>query len=173
MGQGYSGPGVPPEGAAGENVPTMKAFVMEGPGKISEMKMAQVLVPRPEAGEIRVRVSHAGLNPVDYKRGLFTDAEFPCILGADVAGVVDEVGSGVTQFKPGDKVYYHSNVRKQYGGFAEYSVTTANTTAPMPTGLSFAEAAAIPCAGWTAYIALYYKLKVCTGQSILITGAAG
>jgi NADPH:quinone reductase-like Zn-dependent oxidoreductase len=151
----------------------MKAFVMEAPGDISDMKLASVYIPKPAEGEIRVKVMAAGLNPVDYKRCLFTDADFPCILGADVAGVVTELGSDVTQFRVGDRVHFHANVRKQYGGFAEFAQTTAATTVRIPEGLSFAEAAAIPCAGWTAYLVLYHKLKVQAGQSILITGAGG
>ena len=54
----------------------------------------------------------------------------------------------VTEFRVGDRVHYHSNVRKQYGGFAEYALTTANTVVPIPPQLSYAEAAAVPCAGW-------------------------
>eukprot|EP00667_Euglena_gracilis_P017089 EG_transcript_17955 len=174
MGQAQSGDDDEPLGPCpNEDARTMKAFVMEGPGKVTDMKLATVYIPKPDQGEIRVRVMSAGLNPVDCKRCLFTDAEFPCILGADVAGVVVELGKDVTNFKVGDRVHFHANVRRQYGGFAEFALTTAITAVPIPDGVSFAQAAAIPCSGWTAYLALYQKLKVRRGQTILVTGASG
>eukprot|EP01006_Ploeotia_vitrea_P066741 TRINITY_DN95598_c0_g1_i1.p1 TRINITY_DN95598_c0_g1~~TRINITY_DN95598_c0_g1_i1.p1 ORF type:complete len:470 (+),score=101.08 TRINITY_DN95598_c0_g1_i1:56-1465(+) len=169
MGQGQSGENLPQEGDEG----TMKAYVMEAPGRLGDLKLVDVYVPKPEKGEIRVKVFAAGINPVDYKRCQAAEAEFPCIIGSDVAGVVDEVAPDVTNWKPGDKVYYHCNIRRQYGAFAEYSITNAATVCALPDGLSFSEAAAIPCSGWTAFIALYYKLRVQSGETILITGASG
>ncbi len=79
---------------------------------------------------------------------------------------------GVTQSNLGDRVYYHGNLTKK-GGFAQYALTTAHTISKLPDSISFEEAAALPCAGFTAYQALHRKLNVKPNCSILIHGGAG
>ncbi|WP_372812913.1 zinc-binding dehydrogenase [Paenibacillus sp.] len=152
----------------------MKALLLKAPGKPDTLTVSELPVPEPGPGEIRVRVRAASLNPIDYKVSLngHPDWVYPFVLGVDVAGVVDTVGEGVTQWSPGDRVVYHGSFVKP-GGYAEYSVTKAHTAASIPEGISFVEAAAFPCAGLTAYQALQRKMRLQAGQSILVHAGAG
>lgn len=152
----------------------MRAIVLNGPGKPEQFMLSEVPIPEVGAGEIRVRVQAAGLNPVDYKIAMngHPNWHYPHISGADVAGVVDAIGEGVTLWKAGDRVVYHGDFTKP-GGFAEYNVTVAHTAAAIPEGVSFVDAAAFPCAGLTAYQILVRKMHMQRGQSILVHAGAG
>jgi NADPH:quinone reductase len=114
------------------------------------------------------------LNPVDYKTGNGGNPNwtYPHILGLDSAGIVEEVGTDVTNVKVGDRVVYHGDLTKK-GGFAEYGVTTAHTVSLIPEGISFEDAAALPTAGYTAYQALFHKMHASSGQTILVHAGAG
>ncbi|HEY9873901.1 MAG TPA: zinc-binding dehydrogenase [Candidatus Obscuribacterales bacterium] len=152
----------------------MKALVLDQPGSPETLHIAQMPDPLPGEGEVRVNVHAVGLNPADYKfaqRG-FRSWRYPFIPGLDVAGTIDSIGKNVTGWKIGDAVYYHGDLSKP-GGFAEWAIATAHTIAPLPQNLSFTEAAALPCAGFTAYQTLYRKLHVQQSQTILIHGGAG
>jgi NADPH:quinone reductase-like Zn-dependent oxidoreductase len=152
----------------------MKALVLDQPGSPETLHIDQMPQPQPGEGEVRVKVHAAGLNPADYKfarRGL-PAWSYPFVLGLDVAGTIDELGPNVTGWNVGDAVYYHGSLAKP-GGFAEWTVTTSHTIAPLPQNLSFTEAAALPCSGFTAYQVLHRKLHIQSGQSILIQGGAG
>lgn len=109
----------------------MKALLLKAPGKPDTLTVSELPVPEPGPGEIRVQVRAASLNPIDYKVSLngHPDWVYPFVLGVDVAGVVDTVGEGVTQWSPGDRVVYHGSFVKP-GGYAEYSVTKAHTALP-------------------------------------------
>jgi NADPH:quinone reductase len=152
----------------------MKALLLDKPGPVSELYVGELPTPEPGANEIRVEVHAVSLNPVDYKlAGRGNDNwSWPHVLGLDVAGVVDAVGSAVDKFKTGDRVFYHGDLSKP-GGFAEYAITTAHTTAAIPEGVSFAEAAAIPCAGLTAYEAVVRRLDVQPEHTVWMQGGAG
>ncbi len=137
-------------------------------------------VPKPEAGpgELLVRVVAAGTNPVDAKiraEGRAFGLEPPVILGADVSGVVEEVGPGVDDFSAGDEVYYTPEVfgERSNGSYAEYDVVPARIVARKPPSLSHIEAAAVPLAGGTAYEAIVRRLGVGVGETVLIHGGAG
>jgi NADPH2:quinone reductase len=115
-----------------------------------------------------------GLNPVDYKlagRGNPAWA-YPHILGLDVAGTIDALGAGVDGWALGDRVYYHGDLTRS-GSFAEFAITTAHTVAEIPASVSFADAAAIPCAGLTAYQGLVRRLRIQKGQTVWVQGGAG
>lgn len=152
----------------------MKALLLEEKGQWEHMKVGDSEKPVADAGEVVVRVRAAALNPVDYKTaaGGNPSWSYPHILGLDVAGVVEEVGANVTEVQVGEHVVYHGDLTKK-GGFAEYAVTTAHTVSVIPQGVSFEAAAALPCAGYTAYQALFSKLHIEKGQSILIHAGAG
>jgi NADPH:quinone reductase-like Zn-dependent oxidoreductase len=152
----------------------MKAVVLDRPGSPETLYVAEMPDPQPGPGEVRVKVHAAGLNPADYKFAAwgFPGRKYPCIIGLDVAGTIDALGPDVTGWNVGDAVYYHADLSKP-GGFAEWHVTTARTIAPVPKNLSFAEAAALPCSGFTAYQALYRKLHIQPEQIILIQAGAG
>jgi NADPH:quinone reductase-like Zn-dependent oxidoreductase len=152
----------------------MKALVLDRPGSPTTLRMAEVPKPVPGPGQVLVRVHAVGLNPVDYKLGEsgYPSWQYPFILGLDVAGTVEELGAGVTQWRQGDAVYYHGDLSRP-GGYAEWAVVAAHVVASLPAGLSFEQAAALPCAGFTAYQALYRKLQIQPGQTVLVTGGAG
>ncbi|WP_226535775.1 zinc-binding dehydrogenase [Fictibacillus halophilus] len=152
----------------------MKALLLEDKNMWHEMKVSETEKPATGPGEVLVKVKAAGLNPVDYKTATNGNPNwsYPHILGVDAAGVIEEIGESVTGFQKGDRVFYHGNLTKK-GGFAEFAVTTAHTVAKIPDELSFEEAAALPCAGMTAYQALIRKMNLQTGETILIHGGAG
>ncbi|OHR68270.1 zinc-binding alcohol dehydrogenase [Bacillus sp. HMSC76G11] len=152
----------------------MKALLLEGKGEWKEMRVGETEKPSPGKGEILIKVKAAGLNPVDYKTGTGGNPlwSYPHILGLDAAGIVEETGAEVMNVQIGDRVVYHGDLTKK-GGFAEYAVTTAHTVSIIPESVSFEDAAALPTAGYTAYQALYRKLRITEGESILIHGGAG
>ncbi len=152
----------------------MKALLLDAVGPVSSLYVGELPVPEPGAGEIQVKVHAVSLNPVDYKlagRGN-ENWKWPHVLGLDVAGVIDSVGAGADQWNVGDRVFYHGDLSKA-GGFAEYAITTAHTTARIPDSVSFAEAAAIPCAGLTAYEAVVRRLNVQSDHIVWMQGGAG
>jgi NADPH:quinone reductase-like Zn-dependent oxidoreductase len=152
----------------------MKALLLDQPGTPDTLYVSELPEPHPAVGEVRVKVHAAGLNPVDYKlvKNGVSRWQYPHILGLDVAGIVDEVGEQVTRWQVGDAVYYHGDL-SQPGGFAEWAIASAHAIAPLPSGVSFAEAAALPCAGFTAYQCLHHKLHITPGQTLLVQGGAG
>jgi NADPH2:quinone reductase len=134
--------------------------------------------PYPGAGEVLVRVVAAGTNPVDAKFRAAGDSiglEAPIVLGADVSGVVEKVGPGVTDLDPGDDVYYTPEVfgPRSNGAYAEYHAARADIVAKKPASLSHEEAAAVPLAGGTAYEAIVRRLCLRVGETVLIHGGAG
>jgi NADPH:quinone reductase-like Zn-dependent oxidoreductase len=152
----------------------MKALLLEQPGPVHTLALSDVPEPHPGSGEIRVRVAAIGLNPVDYKlAGRGNPAwSYPHILGLDVAGTVDVVGPDVDQWKVGDRVFYHGNLANA-GGYAELAITTAHTAAAIPDVVDFVAAAAIPCAGLTAYQGIVRRLNVQPSHSVWVQGGAG
>jgi NADPH:quinone reductase len=152
----------------------LKALLLEGKAKVFEMKIGNLEKPSPGKDEILVKIIAAGLNPVDYKTGNQGNPNwsYPHILGLDSAGIVEEIGPDVKDICIGDRVVYHSDLTTK-GGFAEYGVTTAHTVSLIPKDISFEDAAALPCAGYTAYLALFNKMHASSGQTILIHAGAG
>ncbi|MEV6751536.1 NADP-dependent oxidoreductase [Streptomyces sp. NPDC051214] len=130
--------------------------------------------PEPGPGQLLVAVRAAGVNPVDWKlragkrRPGAPPAEFPEVLGSEVAGVVEAVGSGVEGFAVGDAVFGNPDT----GGYAEHTLLPASLAAHKPAGLTFAEAAALPVAVATAYDGLQ-QLNLPAGATLLITGVGG
>ena len=155
----------------------MRAVVLTAFGGPERLELQEVEKPAPGPGEILVRVMAAGTNPVDAKiraNGRWAGIEPPVILGYDAAGVVEAVGPGVSDFQPGDEVYYTPEIfGNRWGTYAAYNVVPASIVARKPAGLSFAEAAAIPLAGGTAWEAIVRRLQVRPGETVLIHGAAG
>lgn len=135
--------------------------------------------PEPRPGEILVKMIAAGLNPLDWKvaDGMLkdsADAEFPLILGRDGAGVVDEVGEGVTRLRHGEQVYgCFLDVERGTGSFAEYAVVPEDgPVARMPDSMIYTQAAAVPTAGTTA-LTMMETAGVAEGQAVLVVGATG
>jgi NADPH:quinone reductase-like Zn-dependent oxidoreductase len=163
-------------------LPLMKAFVREKYGPPSTLQMVEVERPEPNAGEVLVKVLAVSVNPADWHcmRGkpLFSRATLGLlrpkhrILGGDIAGQVEAVGSGVTRFQPGDEVYANL-LDHGYGGFAEYVSAPVDVVALKPANLSFEEAAAVPTAAGTALQGLSHHGEIQPHQKVLINGASG
>ncbi len=150
----------------------MKAIRIHNFGGPEVLKLEDVPEPQPGAGEIRIRVIAAGVNPVDWKiREGMREISLPLTMGVDVAGVVDMAGAGVDKFHLGDRVFAKAD--PEQGGYAEYTVVKDGQAAHIPQSISFVEAAAIPTAGLTAWQALFDTAGLQRGQSVLIHGAAG
>jgi zinc-binding alcohol dehydrogenase family protein len=139
-------------------------------------------VERPEAAgrDLRVAVRAVSVNPVDTKvrlRAQPKDGEPAKILGYDAAGVVDAVGPDVTLFKPGDEVFYAGSITRS-GTNAEFHLVDERIVGRKPKSLSFAQAAALPLTGITAWELLFDRLAVAPGKApdmraLLVIGGAG
>jgi NADPH:quinone reductase-like Zn-dependent oxidoreductase len=128
--------------------------------------------PEPGAGEVRIRVAAAGINFADIlaRMGLYPDApKLPAVVGYEVAGTVDRVGSGVTGVREGDRV----GAITPFGGYSSVVVVPAAQAIPLPDGLSFEKAAAIPVNYLTAWIMLVHLGCVRAGDRVLVHAAAG
>ncbi|MGY4492228.1 zinc-binding alcohol dehydrogenase family protein [Pseudomonas sp. TE3610] len=135
--------------------------------------------PQPGPRDVLVEVKAISVNPVDTKVRLNMAPEGgnPKVLGWDVAGVVQAVGSDVTLFKAGDRVYYAGSIARA-GGNSELHVVDERIVGRMPASLGFADAAALPLTAITAWELLFERLQIKQGQadegqSLLIVGAAG
>jgi NADPH:quinone reductase-like Zn-dependent oxidoreductase len=141
------------------------------------LQLVEVEAPEPTFGEVLVRVSAAGVNPVDVytRRGQAYNRvlDLPFINGWDVAGTVVKTGYGVSRFRPGDPVFGMPWFPREAGGYADYVAAPARHFARMPAGLSFSEAAALPLAGLTAWQMLTEVATIAPGQRVLVAGAAG
>lgn len=152
----------------------MQALRMHEYGTSGVLRVEEAPAPTPKTGEVRIRVHAAGVNPIDWKvRSGRLQKSFPVPLpytpGRDIAGTIDELGSGVTGWKVGDAVIANSSG----GGFAEYAVVAAGDVARKPTKLSYEEAAGIPVAALTAWRTLIETADVKKDQRVLIHGGAG
>jgi len=131
--------------------------------------------PEPASGQVLVRVKAAGVGPWDalIREGKSVIPQpLPLTLGSDLAGVVEAVGSGISDFKAGDEVYGVTN--EQFtGAYAEYALASAKMLGPKPRALSFVEAASAPVVSVTAWQMLFDYARVVAEQTVLIHGAAG
>ena len=160
----------------------MRAFIYEKYGPPETLRMAEVDKPAPNADGILVKVLAASVNAADWHvlRGkpLFSRATLGLlrpkhkILGVDIAGQLEAVGSGVTRFMPGDEVYANL-LDHGYGGFAEYVAVPLDVVSLKPASLSFEEAAAVPMAAVTALQGLRHHGELQPAQQVLINGATG
>lgn len=156
---------------------TMRAVVQDRYGGPEVLRVEDVPVPSPAAGQVLVRVAATSLNLSDWEcltgsplyariGGLRTPAR--STLGSDIAGVVENVGEGATRFQPGDRVFGDNFALK--GGFAELALAPESALASLPESLDFVEASTIPQAG---AIVLQGMARVRPGARVLINGAGG
>lgn len=143
--------------------------------------LLDVELPKPAPGpqDLLVKIEAIAVNPVDYKVRAPKDQreEMPKVLGWDAAGVVEAVGSDVTLFQPGDKVYYAGDITRQ-GSNAEYQLVDQRIVGPMPKSLDFSQAAALPLTAITAWETFFERLGIDpngahAGRTLLIIGGAG
>jgi NADPH2:quinone reductase len=157
---------------------TMPAIVLREFGGPEVLQLREIPRPVPGAGQILVRVKASSVNPVDTKirSGMLAAIapEAPAVLGCDVAGVVEECGSDVREFSPGDEVYgCAGGVKGSPGALAEFMACDHRLLAPKPPTLSFLEAAALPLVSITAWDGLIDRARVRAGQRILVHGGTG
>jgi len=158
----------------------MKAIVYTKFGSPDVLQLTEVEKPIPKDNEILIKVHAASVNAYDWRHlradpflirlmgaGLLKPKHR--ILGADIAGQVEAVGSNVNQFQPRDEVFGEGS----YGGFAEYVCVDENRFVLKPANLTFEEAAAVPMAALTALQGLRDKGQIQTRQKVLINGASG
>ncbi len=161
----------------------MKAIVYTRYGPPDVLELKEVEKPTPKEGEVLVKVHAASVNAYDWHLltadiflvrfmggGLFKPKN--TILGADIAGRVEAVGTNVKQFQPGDEVF-GDIAGSGSGGFAEYVSVLEKPLVLKPANLSFEEAAAVPMAAVTALQGLRDQGKIQPGQKVLINGASG
>ncbi|AQR69577.1 NADPH:quinone oxidoreductase [Janthinobacterium sp. LM6] len=155
----------------------MQALQLKQYGGPDHVAFTELPRPTPGPGELLVRVRAAGLNPIDnlIPKGDFKPIlkmRLPATLGSDLAGVVVEVGSGVTRFQAGDAVYA-SIFDTQYGSLAEFAVVPEQAAALKPANLDFVQAASIPMVGLTAWQAMQERMQLTAGQKVFIPAGSG
>jgi NADPH:quinone reductase-like Zn-dependent oxidoreductase len=153
---------------------TMRVIQIHQYGGPEQLKLEEKPRPEPQAGEALVRVHAAGVNPIDWKirQGLMKDFQpvtFPYTPGIELAGVIGEVGPGVTAFEAGQAVLG----RCESGAYADYLTVPVEALMLKPQTLSFVEAATVPVGAATAWRALFDHGGLTEGQRVLIQGAAG
>jgi NADPH:quinone reductase-like Zn-dependent oxidoreductase len=154
----------------------MRAITQKSFGGPEVLELTEVPRPVPGATEVLVRVQAVSVNPVEavIRAGAFPlIGQPPFTLGWDVSGVVVETDPGVNRFRVGDEVYGMPYFPRAAGGYAEYVAAPSRQLVRKPSGLSHAEAAAIPLAGLTAWQMLVDIASVGEGQRVLVHGAGG
>ncbi|MET9734972.1 NADP-dependent oxidoreductase [Streptomyces sp. NPDC006458] len=155
---------------------TMRAAVIDGFGAPDRLRLAELPVPEPGPGEVLVRVAAAGVNAIDWLsragRGVAVES-FPAVLGWDLAGSVAATGPGAGRFAVGDRVYGMPRFPALAGAYAGYAVAPESELAPVPEGLEYVEAAALPMVVLTAWQTLFEHGGLTAGQRVLVPGAAG
>jgi synaptic vesicle membrane protein VAT-1 len=150
----------------------MQAIPYLKKSKATNLNVAEWTKPTIKEDEVLIQVKAFGLNYADImaRNGLYPDApKFPFIPGYEVAGLVEETGSQVTEYKKGDRVIGFTD----FGGYAQYSKASVMGTIKMPDDMSFTDAAAIPVNYATAYHALFHTGLLIKGSRVLIHAAAG
>jgi NADPH:quinone reductase-like Zn-dependent oxidoreductase len=155
----------------------MKAAQISQYGDVNVVELTDVDKPVAGDGQVVVEVYASSINPFDSKvrEGAMKDyLHLPFTLGGDLAGVVSEVGNGVTHVAVGDKVYGQANaVAGNSGAFAEFALTKGEQVAKMPANLDYVAAAAAVLTGESAIQGIIKHMNVQAGQKVLIHGGAG
>jgi NADPH:quinone reductase-like Zn-dependent oxidoreductase len=155
----------------------MKAVVINQYGSKEVLEEQEITLPELKEHQVLVKEYATSINPIDWKlregylKQMF-DWPFPIILGWDVAGVITAVGSSVTDWKVGDKVFARPETTR-FGTYAEETIVDDHLLAKIPENVSFEEAAAVPLAGLTAWQALFDHGSLKKGEKVLIHAGAG
>jgi NADPH:quinone reductase-like Zn-dependent oxidoreductase len=153
----------------------MKALRLSDYGGPEKLHLEDAELPRPDQGQVLVRIRAASVNPIDFKLASgsmknYAPLKFPWIPGGDFAGIIEAVGSGGAAVSAGDEVFGST---PGGGSYAQFALTRSDMVAPKPRTLSFVEAASAPLACQTAWQALFEHADLQVGQTALIHGAAG
>ncbi len=152
----------------------MKAIRLHNYGISENLKFEEVSIPDINEDQLLIKVFATSVNHLEIKKasGAMKDRmplTFPWIPGYDFAGIVENVGTNITDFKTGDKVYGNCNG----GSYAEYLAVSPSTVVIKPENLTFEEAASVPHVAETAWQAIHTHGQLQSGQKVLIHGAAG
>ncbi len=148
----------------------MRAYQLTTHDSLPEF--ADLPVPTPASGELRLRIAACGLNFADLLmlKGTYQDTPaLPFVMGMEVSGIVDAVGDGVTGFQPGDRVAVYGG----RGGLAEYGCFDASRAVKLPDSMGWVDAAAFQIAYGTSHLALDHRARLQPGETLLVLGAAG
>lgn len=151
----------------------MRAIRVSEFGGPENLKVQEVPDPKPDSGQVLVRVKAAGINPVDtyIRAGAYPrKPNLPYTPGTDAAGIVEAVGPNVKGFKSGDRVYTNGSIT---GACAELALCEESRVHRLPLGISFAKGAAIGVPYGTAYRALFQRGRARAGETVLVHGATG
>jgi NADPH:quinone reductase len=155
----------------------MKAAYVEAPGPADSIRYGDLPTPQPAEGEVRVRVAAIAVNPIDvYIRSGAVPANLPkpFILGCDLAGTVDVVGSGVQRLKPGDRVWCsNQGLLGRQGTFAEFACVREEWLYPTPSGVPDTVAAAAALTSITAHLGLFDHAGLKAGETVFVNGGTG
>lgn len=153
-----------------------KAVVLTRFGGADAFELRDVAVPRVEPREVRVRVHATAVNPLDYqiRRGDYSDhVPLPAIIGHDISGVIEEVGSHVTEYDVGDAVYYTPQIFGGPGSYAEQHIAHVGLVGRKPDNITHLEAASLTLVGGTVWEALVTRAQLTVAETILIHGGTG
>jgi alcohol dehydrogenase len=155
----------------------MKALTLNGYGDNSNLEIKDMPKPAPTANQVLIKVSFAGLNPLDFKIRLgklkaISKLQFPHIIGNELAGEVVETGAEVTNFKPGDLVYVRLN-KTETGAFAEFVAEDASLVALAPSNIGLEIASGVPLAALTAWQCIHEAGAITSDSKVLIHAGAG
>lgn len=150
----------------------MKAIRVHQFGGPEVLQMQDLPVPEPDTDEVLVRIKAIGVNPVEtyWRAGLNATLPLPYTPGTDAAGIVEKIGSTVTNVKRGDRVYTSAT---RTGAYAEFTVCKAENAHRLANAVSFAQGAAVNIPYATAYRALFQRGQAVPGETVLIHGATG
>src|SRR6516165_11309610 len=151
----------------------MKAIRVNAFGEPKVLRLEDMPTPKPGPGELLVRIHATGVNPVEtyIRAGTYARLpELPYTPGNDGAGVVEQVGGDVTEFKAADRVYTAASLT---GTYAEFALCRKEQVHPLPANVSFAQGAAIGTPYATAYRGLLQRAVAKAGETVLVHGASG
>ena len=152
----------------------MKAMVLEEFGGPQNFQWKDWPTPEAKQGEVLIRIRAVSVNPVDYKmRAGHLPIPLPDVLGRDVAGTIEAVGEGVSEFNAGDEVFAVLFGPRSNGAYAQYVSVPPAFVCPKPAGLSFQQAACLGVAGMTAYDAVVNNGGIKGGETVFVAGGAG
>ena len=150
----------------------MKQVWITGAGAPEELQLREAVEPSAGAGEVRIRVAYAGVNFADVqaRMGQYPDApKPPCVVGYEVSGVIDQVGSDVAGFAAGDRVM----ALTRFGGYSEVVAVNADWVHKLPDSISLETAGAIAVNYGTAWVMLTRQANVRSGATVLVQSAGG
>lgn len=155
----------------------MKAAFIRQTGSPESIQFGDLPTPQITPAQVLVRVKAAAVNPIDtyVRAGLVKmDIPLPFVVGCDLAGVVEGVGSEVTRFKQGDRVWgSNQGLLGRQGTFSEYVAVDHNWLYPTPAGVTDEQAAAVALVGITAHLGLVREARLQKGETILVNGGSG